>query len=96
MGPHWAGIRDLLTRSPRRAPSRASPLGDGDLRLFLQETALAPSEQEFGQDGEGLFRETWSASLLLDELGIYTTDVYQKSGERHHRQQREMMELSTP
>lgn len=40
---------------------------------------------------------TWSVTLLLDELGIYTLEVFQKSREEViGRQQREIAELSTP
>jgi rsbT co-antagonist protein RsbR len=40
---------------------------------------------------------TWSVTLLLDELGLYTLDVFQKSREEVIvRQQREISELSTP
>jgi rsbT co-antagonist protein RsbR len=39
----------------------------------------------------------WAADLLLDRLGLYTTEVYQKSREEViRRQQEEMLELSTP
>src|SRR5215469_14399659 len=39
----------------------------------------------------------WVADLLLDKLGLYTTEVYQKSREEViRRQQEEMLELSTP
>ena len=41
--------------------------------------------------------EIWSASLLLDRLGLYTTEVYLKAREAVIlRQQEEMLELSTP
>jgi rsbT co-antagonist protein RsbR len=41
--------------------------------------------------------EVWSASVLLDKLGLYTTEMYQKSRESVIlRQQQEMLELSTP
>jgi rsbT co-antagonist protein RsbR len=40
---------------------------------------------------------TWTATELLDKLGLYTTEVYQKSREEVIlRQQEEMLELSTP
>ena len=40
---------------------------------------------------------TWSITVLLDKLGLYTTEVYQKSREEVIiRQQQEMLELSTP
>ena len=38
-----------------------------------------------------------AADLLLDKLGLYTTEVYQLSREKViRRQQEEMLELSTP
>src|SRR5881397_1735663 len=38
----------------------------------------------------------WAASLLLDKLGLHTTEVYQKSREEVIlRQQQDMLELST-
>ncbi|WP_024514721.1 STAS domain-containing protein [Bradyrhizobium sp. Tv2a-2] len=40
---------------------------------------------------------TWSVTLLLDELGLFTLEVFQKSREEVIvRQQREIAELSTP
>ncbi len=40
---------------------------------------------------------TWAVTLLLDELGLYTLEVFQKSREEVIlRQQREISELSTP
>jgi rsbT co-antagonist protein RsbR len=39
----------------------------------------------------------WSADLLIDKLGLHTTEVYQRSREEViRRQQEEMLELSTP
>jgi rsbT co-antagonist protein RsbR len=41
--------------------------------------------------------EIWTATLLLDKLGLYTTEMYQKGREALiMRQQQEMLELSTP
>jgi rsbT co-antagonist protein RsbR len=40
---------------------------------------------------------TWSVTLLLDELGLFTLEIFQKSREEIIvRQQREIAELSTP
>jgi rsbT co-antagonist protein RsbR len=40
---------------------------------------------------------TWAVTLLLDELGLYTLEIFQKSREEVIvRQQREIAELSTP
>ena len=41
--------------------------------------------------------EIWTATVLLDKLGLYTTEMFQKSRESIiMRQQEEMLELSTP
>jgi rsbT co-antagonist protein RsbR len=44
-----------------------------------------------------LAKITWSSTLLLDDLGLYTMEVYQKAREEViARQQLEITELSTP
>jgi rsbT co-antagonist protein RsbR len=58
--------------------------------LFAQIRASMPNPAE-------QVDEIWSASILLDKLGLYTTEMYQKSREAVIlRQQQEMLELSTP
>jgi len=52
---------------------------------------------EVGKDAQKLSDEIWVVTLLLDKLGLYTTEVFQKSREEViSRQQAEMLELSTP
>lgn len=47
--------------------------------------------------GDELAERIWSASLILDKLGLYTTETYQKGREEViARQQQELLELSTP
>jgi rsbT co-antagonist protein RsbR len=49
------------------------------------------------KDGAALAAEMWSTTLLLDELGLYTTEVNQKTREEViSRQEQELLELSTP
>jgi rsbT co-antagonist protein RsbR len=53
--------------------------------------------QEAGKDPDALGAELWSTTLLLDRLGLYTTEVHQKAREDTiGRQQQELLELSTP
>jgi len=50
-----------------------------------------------GKDAEKLADETWRATVLLDSLGLHTVKTFQKAREEViNRQQREMLELSTP
>jgi rsbT co-antagonist protein RsbR len=49
------------------------------------------------RNAEELAEQMWLATELLDQLGLYTTEVFQRSREDViRRQQQEMMELSTP
>jgi rsbT co-antagonist protein RsbR len=49
------------------------------------------------RDADELANEIWTLTELLDALGLYTTDVFQKSREEVIiRQQQEIAELSTP
>jgi len=58
--------------------------------LFTQIRASVPDAAE-------QVTEMWNATVLLDKLGLFVTEVYQKSRESVIlRQQEEMLELSTP
>jgi len=53
--------------------------------------------KEMDRDAEGLATVTWAANELLDKLGLYTMEVYQRSRDQViARQQEELLELSTP
>ena len=58
--------------------------------LFARLREHAPSAAALGDD-------VWAATQLLDGLGLYTTEVYQRGREELiQRQQQDMLELSTP
>ena len=47
--------------------------------------------------GDGDAEQAWSVDVLLDKLGLYTMEIFQKKREDViARQQQEMLELSTP
>jgi rsbT co-antagonist protein RsbR len=98
LGPHWVGIRELLSKiSASRALQGFTPTETATFVFSFKKPFFARLKQELGNDAEQLFRETWTASLLLDELGLYTAELFQKSRESViARQQKEMLELSTP
>jgi rsbT co-antagonist protein RsbR len=53
--------------------------------------------QEFGDDAQRQTDVVWQTTALLDRLGLLTTEEYQKRREAViARQQRELIELSTP
>jgi rsbT co-antagonist protein RsbR len=93
----WTAVRDFLGRiSVSRAVQGFSP-GETAVFVFSLKQPIFEQLRREGGSGEALFDEVWRTNLLIDRLGLYTTEVYQK-GREHliHRQQEEMLELSTP
>jgi rsbT co-antagonist protein RsbR len=98
VGPAWADVRDLLTDVSRsRARQGFTPTETATFVFSLKQPLFSRLRQELAREPEALATELWSASVLLDKLGLYTTEVYQKGREEViSRQQQEMLELSTP
>jgi rsbT co-antagonist protein RsbR len=95
--PEWGAVRDLLSEVSRtRARQGFSPSETATFVFSLKQPLFNRLRQEI-RDVESLADETWAASVLLDKLGLYTTEVFQKSREQIiGRQQQDMLELSTP
>lgn len=95
--PAWAGIRDLLTQlSGSRARAGSTPVDTAMFIFSLKEPLFTRMRQEDG-DARALADAIWKATLLLDRLGLFTTEVFQKTREEViARQQQELLELSTP
>jgi rsbT co-antagonist protein RsbR len=93
----WTSVRDFLGRiSTSRAVQGFSPAETATFVFSLKQPVFEQLRRD-GGSGEGLFDEVWRTNLLLDRLGLYTTEVYQKGREQVIlRQQEEMLELSTP
>jgi rsbT co-antagonist protein RsbR len=96
-GAPWTAVRDFLGRiSASRAVQGFSPAETAVFVFSLKQPVFEQLRRDGGST-EGLFDEVWRTNLLIDRLGLYTTEVYQKGRERLIlRQQEEMLELSTP
>jgi rsbT co-antagonist protein RsbR len=94
----WAPLREFLASiSSSRARQGFTPSETATFVLSLKEPVFARLAQELGSDARALADEIWKATTLLDALGLYTTESYQKTREQIiGEQQREMLELSTP
>jgi rsbT co-antagonist protein RsbR len=97
-GPAWTPIREMLaTLSSSRARQGFSPTETATFIFSLKQPIFAALREEYKQDAEGLARDLWTSSLLLDKLGLFTAEMFQKTREEViHRQQRDLLELSTP
>lgn len=94
----WAPLRDFLAEVSRtRARQGFTPVETASFVFSLKQPLFDSLAAAYGNDTAGLLKEIWTATLLLDRLGLLTFETYQKTREEIiARQQQEMMELSTP
>jgi rsbT co-antagonist protein RsbR len=94
----WSDVRGLLEQISRtRAVQGFSPSETATFVLSLKQPVFQVLRSELARDASALVDETWRATVLLDRLALFTTEVHQKSrDEVIARQQEEMLELSTP
>ena len=79
----WAPVRELLASiSSSRARLGFTPSETATFVLSLKEPVFARLAQELGSDARALADEIWKATTLLDALGLYTTEAYQKTREQ--------------
>ena len=97
-GGAWTEARELLGDLSRsRAIQGYSPTETAVFILSLKKPLFTLLRRELSGDPDQLADELWTATLLLDQLGLYTAEVYQKGrDEVIRRQEAEMLELSTP
>jgi rsbT co-antagonist protein RsbR len=94
----WDGVRDFLDEISR-SRVRQGFTSDQTARFIFsfKKPLFARLRTEIGQDPKALADETWAATELLDRLGMHTVKAFQKTREDViHRQQQELLELSTP
>jgi rsbT co-antagonist protein RsbR len=97
-GREWDETRRMLEDLSRsRARLGFSPSQTATFVFSLKEPLFRRIRGEYAKDPEVLASVTWATTALLDRLGLYTTEVFQKGREEIiNRQQQEMLELSTP
>ena len=93
----WARVRDHLAEISRtRAQQGFSPSEIAAYVLSMKKPIFMKLRSEL-KDAAQVAEETWSLTDMVDKLGLYTTEIFQKSREEViARQQQEMLELSTP
>jgi rsbT co-antagonist protein RsbR len=93
----WAPSREFLGDISRsRATQGFSPTETAAFVFSLKQPAFALLQAKL-KDDAALLDEVWRFNVIIDKLGLYTTEVFQLSREDIiRRQQAEMLELSTP
>ncbi|HEY1760597.1 MAG TPA: STAS domain-containing protein [Bryobacteraceae bacterium] len=96
--PQWSHVRDILAAaSAGRARSGDSPVDTATFVFSLKQALFSVLREECGKDANALAQATWQATELIDKLGLFTVETFQKTREDViSRQQQELLELSTP
>ena len=94
----WAEVRDFLTELSRsRATQGFSPTQVATFVFSLKQALFKRVTETLKSDPAALANALWDATMVLDALGLYTTEVFQQAREQLiARQQEELIELSTP
>ena len=97
-GSVWGPLREMLAgMSASRERQGFTPTETATFVFSFKQPLFAVLREAYKQDAEGLAREMWVATTLLDTLGLFTAETFQKSREGViMRQQRDLLELSTP
>lgn len=97
-GPEFAGLRDVLTEvSSSRALQGFSPGETAAFVFSFKQPMIEAARKVSSTDVEKILDITWELDQLIDQLGIFTFEMFQKTREEVIlRQQREIAELSTP
>jgi rsbT co-antagonist protein RsbR len=94
----WDDVRDLLAEiSSSRAKGGSTPSETATFVFSLKQPLFVRLNAAFASDPAGLANASWTISSLLDKLGLYTIEVFQRARDQVIvRQQQELLELSTP
>jgi rsbT co-antagonist protein RsbR len=97
-GESWKEVKEILSDLSRaRALAGFSPSETATFVFSLKHPLFKRLGAELKGNAEALARELWTATTLLDKLGLYTAETYSRTREDViARQQRELLELSTP
>jgi rsbT co-antagonist protein RsbR len=94
----WGPVRDYLSNLSRsRARQGFTPTETATFVFSLKQPLFEALGRSLAKEPARLAEEMWALSTILDRLGLFTSDTYQKGREEViSRQQLELMELSTP
>jgi rsbT co-antagonist protein RsbR len=94
----WRPLREFLEQlSASRAQQGFTSAETASFIFSFKRPLFAALRSESGGNAEQLADEIWASTELLDALGLWTVSAFQRTREDLiNRQQREMLELSTP
>lgn len=97
VGREWSEVRSVLASLSQERASQGFSSGETALFVFSLREPLLNSLRREPAESDGYFDQVRMVNVLLDRLGLFTTEAYVKTREEFiRRQQQDMLELSTP
>jgi rsbT co-antagonist protein RsbR len=96
--PSFEAMRTFIEETARsRAVKGYTPIETAGFLFSLKEPLFNLISAEFSSDPGRVLSQNWAITFLLDQLGLFAMEAYQKGREEViRRQQEEISELSTP
>ena len=96
--PEWENMRLLLAEVSRSRVQRGfTPSEIASFILCFKKPLFDRLCHELTKNRDALVEQLWLSTSLLDQLGLWVTEIFLKAREEViERQQQEMLELSTP
>ncbi len=94
----WERVLDMLAGMSRSMALQGFSPSDVATFIFsFKQPLFMQLKSVLAEDPDALITANWDATMLLDKLGLYTSDVFIATREEViSRQQQDMLELSTP
>ncbi|MGC3976461.1 MAG: STAS domain-containing protein [Nitrospira sp.] len=93
----WKPVKDFLGQVTRSRVLLGFTPSETATFIFSLKQPLFDVIRAVVKDPKDLVSEMWTTTTLLDKLGLYVMELHQQNREEViHRQQEELLELSTP
>lgn len=94
----WSAVREMLNGLSRARSQKGFTPSETAIFVFsFKQPFFNHLRRELADDPRLLVEEICNATVVIDRLGLWTTEAYQRSREEIIlRQQEELLELSTP
>lgn len=95
--PAWQTTKDFLAQVAKSRALQGFNPSETAIFIYSLKQPLFGVVRTASKDEKTLFADLWALTQLVDGLGLYTIEIHQTNREGIiHRQQQELLELSTP
>lgn len=96
-GSTWAPVREFLASISRSRAAQGFKPSETATFVFSLKQPLFQRVRDVQPNKDQAVEDVWVVSTLIDQLGLFTTEIHQKGREEIIlRQHQDMLELSTP